>query len=55
MFAFSLDTDENETQIITYIDEVKNLENNRTSLGYRELRLINVYDVENLKDKSSEK
>ncbi len=48
MFAFALDTKE-ETDIITYIDDVKNLESNITNLGYRELRLINVHDVEKLK------
>lgn len=48
MFAFSLDTGE-ETEIITYIDDAKNLESNETNLGYRELRLINVHDIEKLK------
>lgn len=48
MFVFSLDTEE-KTPIITYIDDVKNLENNRTNFGYRELRLINVHDVKKLK------
>lgn len=45
MFAFSLDT-EKENDIITYIDDVKNLESNKTNLGYREVRLINVHRKE---------
>ena len=49
MFAFSLDTEENEAQIITYIDDVKNIESHRTNLGYREVRLIGVKNTENLK------
>jgi RNAse (barnase) inhibitor barstar len=53
MFAFSLDSGK-ETQIITYIDDAKNLESNKTNLGYRELRLINVHNVENLKSKIEE-
>jgi RNAse (barnase) inhibitor barstar len=48
MFAFSLDTEE-ESPIITYIDDVKNLENNRTNWGYRELRLINIENTGKLK------
>ena len=49
MFAFSLDI-EKENDIITYIDDVKNLENNKTNLGYREVRLINVHRKEILTD-----
>jgi hypothetical protein len=47
MFAFSFDTEE-ETQIITHIDDVKNLESNRSNIEYRELRLINVHEVQKL-------
>ncbi|MCJ8155491.1 barstar family protein [Chryseobacterium sp. SSA4.19] len=53
MFAFSLDTKE-ETDIITYIDDVKNLESSKSNMGYRELRLINVHEIENLKYKIEE-
>jgi RNAse (barnase) inhibitor barstar len=49
MFAFTLDTEDNEQKIITYIDDVKNLENNKINLGYRELRLIGVENTESLK------
>ncbi|MFP3597530.1 barstar family protein [Chryseobacterium sp. SIMBA_029] len=48
MFVFALETLQ-ELQIITSIDDVKNLENNKTNLGYRELRLINVQNTEKLK------
>lgn len=41
MFAFSLDTKE-ETEIITYINDVRNIESNKNNIGYRKLRLINV-------------
>ena len=41
MFAFALDTLE-KPQIITYIEQVKNLENNNKNFGYRQLRLMNV-------------
>lgn len=41
MFAFALDTLE-EPQIISLIEDVKNLESNKTNFGFRKLRLINV-------------
>lgn len=50
MFAFSLDTGK-ETDMITFIDDVKNLESNSTNLGYRKVRLINVHRKEKLTDK----
>ncbi|HAO06666.1 MAG TPA: hypothetical protein DCQ50_06670 [Chryseobacterium sp.] len=49
MFAFSLDTEEKESKIITYIDEVKNLESTKTNLGYREIRLIGIENIDNFK------
>lgn len=48
MFVFALETLE-KLQIITFIDDVKNLENNKTNLGYRALRLINVQNIPKLK------
>lgn len=48
MFAFALDTLE-EPQIISLIEDIKNLENNKSSFGYRNLRLINVENPEQLK------
>ncbi len=50
MFAFSLDTGE-ETDIVTYIDDVKNLESNKTNLGYRKVRLIHVHQKKELINK----
>ncbi|MBB4806126.1 RNAse (barnase) inhibitor barstar [Chryseobacterium defluvii] len=48
MFAFAIDT-LHEPQIIAYIENVKNLESIKTNLGYRELRLINVDNIQSLK------
>lgn len=48
MFAFALDKLE-EPQIISLIEDVKNLENNKSNFGYRNLRLINVENPEQLK------
>lgn len=48
MFAFSLDTG-SENNLITSIGEVRNLESNRSNIGYRKLRLINVQDTAKLK------
>lgn len=48
MFAFALDTLE-EPQIISLIEDVKNLENNKTNFGFRKLRLINVENPAQLK------
>lgn len=48
MFAFALDTLE-EPQIISLIEDVKNLESNKTNFGFRKLRLINVENPEQLK------
>lgn len=46
MFAFALDTIE-EPQIITKIDDVKNLES-KNSIGFRRIRLINVENISKL-------
>lgn len=48
MFAFAIDTIE-EPLIISLIEDVKNLESNKTNFGYRKLRLINVEDAKKLK------
>ncbi|MCE3076514.1 barstar family protein [Chryseobacterium gwangjuense] len=48
MFGFALDTLE-KPQIIAFIENVKNLENNKTNIGYRELRLINIENPSLLK------
>ncbi|QQQ28128.1 barstar family protein [Chryseobacterium indoltheticum] len=48
MFAFALDTLE-EPQIISLIEDVKNLESNKTNFGFRKLRLINVKNPARLK------
>lgn len=48
MFAFSLDTSD-EPQFISLIEDVKNLESNKTNFGYRKLRLINIENFEQLK------
>ncbi|AZA75150.1 hypothetical protein [Chryseobacterium indoltheticum] len=48
MFAFALDTLE-EPQIISLIEDVKNLESNKTNFGFRKLRLINVENPARLK------
>lgn len=48
MFAFALDTLE-EPRIISLIEDVKNLESNKTNFGFRKLRLINVENPEQLK------
>jgi RNAse (barnase) inhibitor barstar len=53
MFAFSLDTKE-ETEIITYINDVRNIESNKNNIGYRKLRLINVHEIEKLRYKIEE-
>jgi len=46
MFAFALDKND-EPQIITYIENVKNLENSH-NFGYRQIRLINVQNPDRL-------
>ncbi|MFL9833881.1 hypothetical protein [Chryseobacterium terrae] len=48
MFAFALDTLE-KPQIISLIEDVKNLESNKTNFGFRKLRLINVENPAQLK------
>lgn len=48
MFAFALDTLE-KPQIISLIENVKNLESNKTNFGFRKLRLINVENPARLK------
>lgn len=48
MFAFALDTLE-KPQIISLIENVKNLESNKTNFGFRKLRLINVENPTQLK------
>ncbi|WP_265427065.1 barstar family protein [Chryseobacterium sp. YIM B08800] len=48
MFAFALDTLE-KPQIISLIENVKNLESNKTNFGFRKLRLINVENPTRLK------
>lgn len=48
MFAFAFDTLE-EPQIISLIEDVKNLESNKTNFGFRKLRLINVENPVQLK------
>lgn len=48
MFAFALDTLE-EPQIISLIEDVKNLESNKNNFGYRKLRLYNVENPKKLK------
>ena len=48
MFAFSRDTS-HEPQFTSIIEDVKNLENNKTNFGYRKLRLINIENPEQLK------
>ncbi|WP_326984784.1 barstar family protein [Chryseobacterium sp. MYb264] len=47
MFAFSLDTAKDH-EIITYIKDVKNLENNKRNIGFRKLQLIDVEDINKL-------
>jgi RNAse (barnase) inhibitor barstar len=50
MFGFSLDSGLYPLEVITIIQDVKNLEsNNKSSIGYRELHLLNVKNVVHLK------
>lgn len=48
MFGFGLDTG-NNSQIISYIDDVKNLESNKFNIAYRQLHLINIDNMETFK------
>ncbi|MCU7618633.1 barstar family protein [Chryseobacterium sp. PBS4-4] len=49
MFGFSLDSGHHPPELITIIEDVKNLESNNKSIGYRELRLLNVENIARLK------
>ena len=49
MFGFSLDSGQHPPELITTIEDVKNLESNNKSIGYRKLHLTYVEDVTHLK------
>jgi hypothetical protein len=49
MFGFSLDSGQHPPNLITIIEDVKNLESNKSSISYRELRLTNIADLTHLR------